>query len=96
MKGTTSSGFEFDVNPEIAKDYRVVDALVTIEDADNNEDSLDAARAARTLVNLLIDKKNRGRFYKHIENDSGIVETDAVFKEIGEILRILQDELKNS
>lgn len=92
MKGTTSSGFNFDANDRITNDWRFVKALTAIEKGDDVE----KLYASTQLVNLLLGEKGEAALCEHVAEEDGTVPTDKLMREAGEILSLMRGEVKNS
>ncbi len=92
MKGTTSSGFEFEANENVLTDWRFTRTVTTIEKGD------DVAKMCATveLVNMLLGDAGEAALCEHVKEADGTVPANKVMKEAGEILGIMRDKLKNS
>ena len=91
VKGKTSSGFKFEVSKRIAEDWRFTVALADM-------DSSDASRklAGSTNVVRLLLKDQEEAFYKHLEDEDGIVPAEKVWNEVKEILHEMGKPAKKS
>ena len=91
MKGTTSSGFKFNVNEKIAGDYRLQKVMTAYEKGD------DTAKvcAMTEMVNLLLGDKGEAALCEHVKEADGTVPTAKIMQEVTEIFNIMKDDVKN-
>lgn len=92
VKGTTSSGYKFSVDAEVFKDWRFLKAVRKA-----NTEGNEAFEASLDMVAILFnDQKEEERFYDHlaVQNEDGRVPVDVVGKEVGEIMKIIQEKSK--
>lgn len=89
IKGTTKSGFAFEVSEGIGNDFRVLEAIA---DADNEDESV-KVRGAVELVRLILGDGKKA-LYKHLEAAHGGVPVDAVLSEVVEILTACREQSK--
>lgn len=82
IKGTTKSGFEFEVDEKMVTNIQVLEALADIEDEN--------IIALPRLIKLMFSKEDKKRLYAHCNND-----TETVIKEVFEIFGY-SGETKNS
>lgn len=85
IKGTTKSGFDYEVNEKILGDWRFLHAM-----ADAN--SGDAERQLEGMVALpvlLLGRSGEARLCKHLEED-GIVDRLKVAAALGEIIQAVK------
>lgn len=82
IKGTTKSGFAFEVDEKLVANIETLEALSELEDQN--------LLALPRLVKAMFSKEDKKRLYKHCNNS-----TEAVIKEIFEIFGY-NGETKNS
>lgn len=92
IKGTTESGFKFSVDSNVFNDWRFVRAARKAGDGEG-EEQLDASLE---LVALLFnDQKEEEKFYSFLaEKHGGRVPVEVVGREVGEIMRVVQEKSK--
>ena len=88
MKGTTKSGFEYDVPENVFDDMELIDALA---DVNSGRDGLQIS----VVVRKVFDEEQRKRLYDHVRDESGRVPTGSIMDVITEIASESTDE-KNS
>lgn len=86
IKGTTKTGFKYEIPEENINNYELVEALGELE-----ENPLVISKT----VNLLLGLEQRDRLKEHVRTESGIVPTDKLSEEVMEIFQA-QKETKNS
>lgn len=86
IKGTTKSGFKFEIPRNIANDYEFVELLTELDD---NPLTL------TKVVNRVLGKEQANKLKDHIRTDKGLVPTDLMMQEITEIFET-EEEVKNS
>ena len=95
ITGTTSSGFKFEIDENIKKDWRFIQKLTRLkelEDSDSKE--VDFINIMADIERLVFADKGKA-FEKFIASkNNGLMPTDVVLKELIEIIR--SDETKNS
>ena len=83
VKGVTDSGFEFEVNEKITKDFLFVKAYRLA----NHSDPYKQIDGFTDLVSMLFDDKEED-YYKFLkEHFDGIVPADVLGKDIGSVIR---------
>ena len=87
VKGTTKSGFCFEVDPNAMNDMELVDILA--------DDTMDESFRMSHVVRKLFPGHQRKALYDHVRVD-GRVPVDAVIKEIEEIFSAMGNAGKNS
>lgn len=94
-EGKTSTGFKYSVNEKLIKDYRFVKLLAELDAIEDKEDSR-AFLLCSELITKLLGDDGEERVLKHVEKD-GIALPEDVYRELGEILRALEEdqEIKN-
>lgn len=85
IKGTTKSGFEFEIDEEMLNDYRFFKELARVDD--------DPLRFPFLLEKMLSEEQEE-RLMKHLEDDKGRVDPEKVMEEIKDIFQTT-NELKN-
>ena len=88
MKGTTKSGFTFEVDENAFNDMEVVDVL-------SNEE-MHAPYKMSFLVSRVLGEKQKKALYAHLRDDSGRVPVDAVEREMVDIFEAFGNQGKNS
>ena len=88
MKGTTKSGFAFEVDENALNDMEVVDVLANEEMA--------APYKMSFLVARMLGEKQKKAMYSHLRDASGRVPVDAVEREMADILEAFGNQGKNS
>lgn len=86
MKGTTQSGFEYEIQEETLNDYEFFELLAAVDE--------NPLLLPRFVAKLLGDEQKK-KLLDHVRNESGIVPIDKIEKEVLEIIRGNKD-LKNS
>ena len=91
MKGTTKSGFKFDIDDRIVGDWRLVEAIAMAESDDPGEQ----LKGSRAVADLLLgkDKESLMKFLQ--EKNDGFVPAIEVTNTIAEIMTTVR-EIKNS
>lgn len=79
LKGTTKSGFEFEISDEALNDMELIDALA---DVTSGRDTLQVSFAVRKLFG----DEQRKRLYDHVRTESGNVPMDKIWEMIDEIM----------
>lgn len=88
MKGTTKSGFAFEVDENAFNDMEVVDVL-------SNEE-MAAPYKMSFLVTRMLGEKQKKAMYSHLRDASGRVPVDAVEREMADIFEAFGNQGKNS
>ena len=86
-KGTTESGFTFEVDEEDLNDMEFVELL-----ANAQEDSLMFPR----LIERMLGEEQKKALYDHLRNKNGRVPVDATIDIVTEILTLAGEDTKNS
>ena len=79
VKGTTTSGFEFEIDEKKVADMRVIDAIVEVEDG--------SIGGVSKLLKLIMTPVQRASLYSHCTDVDGRVSIEKVSKEIFEIIQ---------
>lgn len=89
VKGTTSTGFKYSVDPDAIKDMEFIELAAEAED--------NGLVLPKMLVKLLGDKQKKS-LYEHVRNKKGRVMADDISNEVAEIFDALKEdkEAKNS
>ena len=87
IRGTTSTGFSFEVDEIRVNDMRVIDAMVEAEGGNFG--------GVSKLINLVLDPAMKKALYDHVRTDDGRVPIAECSKKIFEILKF-DGETKNS
>ena len=85
VSGETESGFIFNIEVERLDNMELIDALAELEDN---------PLQMSTVITLLLGKEDKKRLYDHVRTEDGMVPSEEVEKELGEIFTLSQ-ELKN-
>ena len=91
MKGTTKSGFKFNIDERIIEDWRLIDAIAMAESDDPGEQ----VRGTTAVADLLLGK-DKASLIKFIQDkNDGFVPATEMTNVIAEIITTVR-ELKNS
>lgn len=82
VKGTTSTGFKFEVDPDVIRDMEVIELIADVAE--------DGSKMPKMLVAIL-GKAQKTALYNHVRNDSGRVLFDDVNREMEEIFATLAE-----
>lgn len=83
IKGTTESGFSFEIPDERFNNMEVIDLLREIQRGEEGEiGEAEMLFAVSGLAELLLGKKDKKRMYNHLRKESGQVPIDAVMAEV--------------
>lgn len=83
MKGTTKSGFQYEVRDNIKKDYRFIKAYKTITKPKNETESI---TAVDDFINIILGEEGCNALMEHIAEKDGFVDIEKMMSEISEIL----------
>ena len=86
IKGTTETGFEFEIEDEILDDYELIEVLV---DVDGGDMSL-----VPKMIDMLLGTDQKNKLKEHVRNTAGKVSAKAMMEEIAAIFKA-KSELKN-
>lgn len=86
MKGTTQSGFEFDVADDIVNDMELFEALCDVDAGD--------VRAIVTVCRRVLGDR-KAALYEHVRGADGRVPMDGVTAEIADIFGALKNGKKS-
>lgn len=88
IKGTTESGFSFEIPDEKFNNMEVIDLLRDIQKGEDGEiGEAEMLFAVSGLAELLLGRKDKRRLYNHLRNDSGQVPIEAVMTEVMNIFK---------
>lgn len=87
IKGETSSGFKYEIDPAVLKDYRLLKICKKVDKGD--------LLALEEMVEKILGEKQAEVLEDHLENEQGIVDYELVMNEMMEIFND-REELKNS
>lgn len=85
IKGTTSTGFKYELSKERLENYELIEVLAEV---DSNPLLLPK------MVNLLLNKDQASALKNHVRDENGFVSTEKMFGEIMDIFRN-KEETKN-
>ncbi len=88
MKGTTSTGFAFEVDENAFNDMEVVDVL--------SSEEMHSTYKMSFLVSRVLGAKQKKALYDHLRDASGRVPVDAVEREMEDIFAAFGQQGKNS
>lgn len=83
VKGTTSTGFEFEIDPDVMRDMEVIELIAATSE--------DGSKMPKMLTAML-GAPQKTALYDHVRNDKGRVLFDDVNKEMEEILSALAQD----
>lgn len=86
MKGTTASGFAFDIPDETRNDMELLEALVDLQEGDGTA-------LVPIAKKILGDQKKA--LYDHLRTEDGRVPVDRVSAELIEIFKAIKDGPKS-
>lgn len=90
VKGTTQTGFDFEVDERIKSDWRVMKAIADVQSKDNNR----VIPGMVNLINFILGDKEQ-KLLEHVAaNNDGFAPTKALFSEIKDMLDAIP-EIKN-
>lgn len=84
IKGKTSTGFNFEIDPERLDNMEFIDVLVELEDT---TDVGKALTANKKLIDFVLDPEQKKKLYDHVRTKKGNVPIEACTKEVMEIIR---------
>lgn len=87
LKGTTESGFVYEVDEAKLKNMRVLKLLQKMQ-TDNGSAFLEA-------ITAILGEEQEERLYTHLEEKEGTANVENTAREFAEILRNAGDALKN-
>lgn len=87
LRGTTKSGFKFEIDEARVNDMEFLDAL-----AETQDDVLGFSK----VCTMLLGSEQKKRLYDHLRDDRGHVPIEAMQEAIEDILKSSGEDLKNS
>lgn len=88
IKGTTESGFSFEIPETNFNNMEVIDLLREIQKGEDGEiGEAEMLFAVSGLADLLLGKKGKKRLYNHLRTETGQVPIDAVMEEVMNIFK---------
>ena len=87
VKGTTKSGFKFEIHETLADDMEFIEALSA---------AMDDAIKFPNVIEQLLGTEQKKRLYDHVRGDGKRVSVEKTVAEFTEIMTIAGEELKNS
>lgn len=93
ITGKTTSGFEFEINENIKKDYRFIRAYRKAHSKDEHEQLI----GADDLLTITLGEDGADRLMEFLAEEDGTVPSDKVMNELAEIISIAgkDESLKN-
>lgn len=88
LKGTTSSGFKFEVSEDVLDNMELVDTLAEMQD----DNPLEVSK----VVRIVLGPKQRSALYEHLRTEDGRVPVIAVSEAIMDIFNAFGQKGKNS
>lgn len=83
MQGITKSGFEYDIDDRILKDWRFTMALTRCQKGEG----LEKLQGAQDMIELMLGKDGAQKFIDHIaKQHDGYADSEVVLSEVKEIL----------
>lgn len=95
IKGTTSTGFEFEYDEKLLKDWKYIsdyaammEALQILQEDESNITAITSAvNAMNSILYFLIGKEETNKLQKHLRKvNGGIAETAVMMRELKEIV----------
>lgn len=90
MKGTTSTGFSFDIDEDVKDDMELLEALCAVDGGD--------VQALPTVLVSVLGKEQKKALYDHCRTEKGRVSSQLVMLELKEIFEAVNESespLKN-
>ena len=84
IKGTTESGFAFEVDEEVKDDMELLEAIIAIDKGDLNY--------LPEVIDRLLGSDEKARLYDHCRSEKGRVSAKTVFDEIKSIFEGIGEE----
>lgn len=89
ITGKTSSGFSYSIPDGLKQDYRFIRAYRDLKSQDTDK-QVDGATGLVAAVFCNEDEEQR--FLRHVERENGRATVDAVYTELGEIIRACMED----
>ena len=99
IKGTTSIGFEFEIDERKGKDQRLSEVIVLNAKMAKTNDPVDKAEIglkAYDLMKSVIGEEIQSNLYKFLDERDGYVDSDIFAKTLGEIISICRNALNEN
>lgn len=99
IKGTTSIGFEFEIDERKGKDQRLSEVIVLNAKMAKTNDPVDKAEIglkAYDLMKSVIGEEIQSNLYKFLDERDGYVDSDVFAKTLGEIISICRNALSEN
>lgn len=77
IKGTTKSGFEFELEDEVLDDYELLEAICSVDHGNYS----DVAK----LVEMLLGEEQKEKLKAYLKSKDGKVRTTAIMNEISDM-----------
>lgn len=87
IKGTTTTGFEFELEDEVLDNYELLEVLCKVDKGEYN--------LVTEMVEKLLGEEQKERLKNHVRNICGKVSASKVMDEVAEIFQSSK-EIKNS
>lgn len=89
VKGKTSSGFKYEVNPAMIHNAEFLELFADVQNGNSMQ--------SFALMEMALGKEQKKALYEHLRNDEGMVPVEDLTQEIAEIFEKLgeDDETKN-
>ena len=88
IKGKTESGFEFEVNENVGKDFRIVMATKRL----NSDNTIDKIEGTYDFVEAILGKSGVETLVQFVIDQTGYADTEIVLKEAKEILAFASEK----
>lgn len=92
MDVKTKSGFKCKINENKLKDWRFAKALAKCDSGDESK----VLEGLTFVVPFLLEEDGEKRLIEHVQDDEGIASTEAIIKEIRNIIELVGKEAKKS
>ena len=89
IKGSTESGFEFEIEESVFEDWRFVSTLSELAELENDDNAKEVMfiNVMNRITKLMFKDKGKA-LMKHIEKIYNSVPTDKMLKELVEIIQL--------
>lgn len=85
ISGKTKNGFEFEVNENIGKDFRIVVATARL----NSDDTLEKVAGTYDFVTAILGKSGLAKLINFAVEKCGFADTEFILEEAKEILEFV-------
>lgn len=82
VKGTTKSGFSYEIDEEILDDYEFLEILLKIDEGE--------VAFSIKMVDMLLGEKQKNRLKEHVRNEDGRVSASKLIVEAFEIFESIK------